>query len=260
MTIGILLDEPASLEQVRPYLPYGYRETSPVRVDRSYRLSRERDADGRDCFTLYCDGETRIQTDTFEEMLESGLEPDLRVAVAELAPHRIFVHAGVVGVGGAAVIIPGRSGVGKTTLVAALVRAGALYYSDEYAVLDKRGRVHPFAAPLQVREAIGLPQKKYPAEMLGGRVGAAPLPVGLVVAAAYEPGARWRPRHLSPAQGVLELLDNTLVARARPEQAMRTLEQAVAHALVLKGVRAEAEEAARDLLTMLPARAQQFEG
>jgi hypothetical protein len=31
--------------------------------------------------------------------------------------------------------------------VAELVRAGATYYSDEFAVLDSRGRVHPFPRP-----------------------------------------------------------------------------------------------------------------
>ena len=57
---------------------------------------------------------------------------------------RVFVHAGVVGWKGHAIVIPGRSRSGKTTLVAELVKAGAEYYSDEFAVLDAEGRVHPF--------------------------------------------------------------------------------------------------------------------
>jgi hypothetical protein len=35
---------------------------------------------------------------------------------------------------------------GKTTLVSELIRAGATYYSDEYAVIDERGRVHAISA------------------------------------------------------------------------------------------------------------------
>ena len=35
--------------------------------------------------------------------------------------------------------------------MAALVRAGAEYYSDEFAPLDAGGLVHPFAKPLSIR-------------------------------------------------------------------------------------------------------------
>jgi len=56
---------------------------------------------------------------------------------------------------GRAILLPGRSYVGKSTLVMELVRAGAVYYSDEYAVLDARGRVHPFAQPVALREPDG---------------------------------------------------------------------------------------------------------
>ena len=38
---------------------------------------------------------------------------------------------------GRAIVIPGRTFSGKSTLVAELVRAGATYYSDEYAVEDE---------------------------------------------------------------------------------------------------------------------------
>ena len=62
------------------------------------------------------------------------------------------MHAGVVGWNGRALLLPGRTLSGKTTLVAELLRAGATYYSDELAVLDARGRVHPFPKPLAIRE------------------------------------------------------------------------------------------------------------
>jgi hypothetical protein len=66
--------------------------------------------------------------------------------VAEHAPDHLFVHAGVVGWEGRAIVMPGTSFAGKTTLVRAWLEAGATYYSDEFAVLDRAGRVHPFAA------------------------------------------------------------------------------------------------------------------
>ena len=74
--------------------------------------------------------------------------------IAEVARNRVFVHAGVVGWKGRAIVIPGRSYSGKSTLVSELIRAGAAYYSDEYAVFDSRGRVYPFAKPLEMRDVV----------------------------------------------------------------------------------------------------------
>jgi len=71
--------------------------------------------------------------------------------IAETAHDRFFVHAGVVGWNGRAIVIPGQSKIGKTTLVEEFLRIGATYYSDEFAVFDRRGYVHPFARPLRVR-------------------------------------------------------------------------------------------------------------
>ena len=66
----------------------------------------------------------------------------------------MFVHAGVVAVDGRALLLPGGSFTGKTTLVAALLRAGAQYGSDEYAVLDEAGLVLPaYPRPLSIRNA-----------------------------------------------------------------------------------------------------------
>jgi hypothetical protein len=78
------------------------------------------------------------------------LESEIRQWVAKTAKKRTFVHAGVVNWHKRAIVIPGRSRSGKTTFVAELVKAGASYLSDEFAVLDSRGRVHPFAKPLSI--------------------------------------------------------------------------------------------------------------
>lgn len=138
-------------------------------------------------------------------------------------------------------MIPGKSFSGKSTLTSALVRAGATYYSDEYAVLDARGRVHHYARPLAIRENGDLQkQRKYTIESLGGRAGSKPLPIGLVVVSKYKPGARWRPRQLSAGEGALELIANTVSARRKPEKVLSTLNLVVAGAPVLKGFRGDA--------------------
>lgn len=49
---------------------------------------------------------------------------------------RLLLHAGVVAVDGRAVLLPAGMEAGKTTLVTALLRAGADYLSDELAALD----------------------------------------------------------------------------------------------------------------------------
>jgi serine kinase of HPr protein (carbohydrate metabolism regulator) len=178
------------------------------------------------------------------------LESEIRQSVAAGAERRTFVHAGVVGWRGRAIVLPGRSRSGKTTLVAELVRAGALYLSDEFAVLDRRGRVHPFAKPLSIRGAGGcdLHVQVRRAEELGGSCATRPLPVGLVVLAQHRPGAVWRPERLSAGQAVLEMLTHTVPARLRPEASLVSLERAVARATVLRGTRGEAREVAESLL------------
>ena len=154
----------------------------------------------------------------------------------------MFIHAGVAGWRGKAILIPGSSFSGKTTLVAELVKAGADYYSDEYAVVDRRGRVHAYPKPLSIREGDALKQKKYPVEALGGKPGVRPLPLGLVVVTRYEPGAEWRPESLSAGQGTLELLANTVSARREPERALDTFKNFFPGARFLKGARGEAKE------------------
>ncbi|HWN91729.1 MAG TPA: hypothetical protein VNQ15_09965, partial [Verrucomicrobiae bacterium] len=148
-----------------------------------------------------------------------------------------------------AIVIPGCSFSGKSLLVKALVKAGASYYSDEFAVLDERGRVHPYPIPLAIRpDRDGAPPMKYRAEELGGVTGVCPLPLGLVLITRYVSGTRFRPRPLSAGRAVLELLAHTLPARRRPGRVLDALTQAVAQASVLRGTRGEAEETARQIL------------
>jgi hypothetical protein len=178
----------------------------------------------------------------------------VRRRIAEEAVDRIFVHAGVVAYGGTAMLIPGGSFTGKTTLVAALVRAGAVYYSDEFAPLDSDGLVHPYAKPLSLRDADQL-QTDHHVESLGGIAGEGPLPVGAVVVTTFRPGARWRPRRLSPGRGALALVSHTVPARERPAQSLHAITRAVDGAVLLEGDRGEADAIAPLLLAELEARA-----
>lgn len=248
--IGIRSNDPVALDRVCRHLPSEWESSSSSLVDRVYSIligGRGPRANVRRLNLLYGDHVQLARSLDLDSVFET-LESDLRLFVAELARHRVFVHAGVVGWKGKAIVIPGRSYSGKSTLVAELVRAGATYYSDEYAVLDSRGRVHPFAKPLELREEGQFRQTKITAAELGGQAGTKPLPVGLVLMTQFKSGARWRPRRLTAGKGVLEMLFNTVSARRSPARALATLQRVAAQADVLKGVRGDARIVASAVL------------
>jgi hypothetical protein len=252
--VGVRVNDPAALPRVLERLPPGWKPARSPVVSRLYSLivgGAGTRSGVRRFNLLYMDAVRLARTPELDPVLET-FESDLQLYVADTAPRRLFVHAGAVGWRGKAIVIPGRSFTGKTTLVAALVKAGATYYSDEYAVLDTRGRVHPYARLLSVRERGAFEKaKRYAVETLGGRPGVTPLPVGLVLVSEYKPNARWRPRQLSPGKGALALLAHTVPARRRPERALRTIQQVVSRAPVLKGLRGEAEAVVAALVKSL---------
>jgi len=252
--IGIRVNNPEVLAQLPDCLPPGWKRVGSPIVEHLYSLLVGGNGGGGNVrrFNLLYAGSGRLaRTMDIEEVFES-LESHLHLTVAEAARDRLFVHAGVVGWRGKAIVLPGRTLSGKTTLVAALVRAGAAYYSDEYAVFDAGGRVHPYPKALSIRDGNAARPRRAPAAALGGLPGVKPLPVGLVAVTGYRPGARWRPRRLPPGQAILALLANTVPARRRPKVALATLLRVVSRAPVLKGVRGEAEEVLAAMLEQIP--------
>jgi hypothetical protein len=251
--IGIRVSTPDVLERLPAHLPPELKPADSPIVDRLYSLRVGGNRDSRQVRRfnlLYADAGRLARTLDLADVF-ALLENDIQLYLAESARSRLFVHAGVVGWRGQAIVLPGRSFSGKTTLVAALVRAGATYYSDEYAVFDRHGRVHPYARPLSIRAEKRGPPRRCSAEELGGVAGTRRLPVGLIALSEYLPKKKWRPRSLSPGQGVLALLAHTVPARRRPAAALATLEQAVSGAAVLRGFRGEAEHAAAAILGSL---------
>jgi len=171
----------------------------------------------------------------------------VRHHLATEAPALTFVHAGVVDAGGCGIVIPGRSYTGKSTLVAELVRLGATYVSDEYAVLDPSGLVQPFAKPLSIRTGRHDPLGQLvPAPQ--ALVADHPVRAGLIVLTSYASGAQWRPSVRSRAEGAFALLQNTVSARLRPGSALSATSRLARAAVFLVGQRGEAPETARALL------------
>jgi hypothetical protein len=222
-------------------LMLGGIDSAPETVDLDYVAV----TDARSA-VLTCNGEHVFRAPD-GDALADAFENHAKIELALRAPHHLFVHAGVVGWRGGAIVVPGRSRSGKTTLVEALVRAGADYYSDEFAVLDERGYVHPYAIPLSVRGRDG--RTAMSVDAIGGRAGTTPIPIARIVLTEYRTRGQWRPREVSPAQGMLALMDNTVAARERPpERTMPVLRRAVERARIVRSPRGEAGLAAKALL------------
>lgn len=241
---GIRTNDPAVLPRVREVLPPGVKPLSSPNVKILYSLvvGGPRGRSGVRKLNLLYVNDFLLGRDPDLEVVVETLESEMHPAIGEAAKDCLFVHAGVVGWRGKALIMPGRSMSGKSNLVRSFLQAGATFYSDEYAVIDRRGRVRPFPRPISLRDTDGHRIARLHAEDVGSSCGIEPLPIGLVLSTAYRPDGSWRPRLCSPGQAVLELLSNTLAARREPEKSLHTLTRIVASCPTFKGTRGEAAE------------------
>lgn len=166
------------------------------------------------------------------------LEAMVGTVVARLHGAGILAaHAGAVAGPNGAIIVAGRSGQGKTTLVLGLVRAGLGLLSDELALLDPgAGMIRPYRRAVHVRPStLGLlpelaPLASRPLDELGGgsewtvsqpdvvdlldgRLAEA-LPLGAVVLLDGAPDPADLPRivEVAPAVAAVELMRSTWAA------------------------------------------------
>jgi len=246
LRLGLRVTDAGLLPALEARLPPGWRRARGNRVDVLLSVvgGGRGPAGSRRFHILYVDGARRLRALDRRAFL-AAFASELEALVAARARNRVFLHAGVVAFGGRAIVIPGRSGAGKSTLVAELVRAGGRYYSDEYALLDARGRVHAYPRPLRLRRPDG---SSLPSPILG-RVPRKPLPVALVALAPFRAGVvGWRPSELSGGRALLELLRHAVTVRSAPSRTLTALRAAAAGARVLRGARGEAVATARELL------------
>ena len=233
---GLRASHADALDRFDPFLPPGCRPARLGEGDRVYSLVAEAPA-----HRLYR-GPRLLGTDPDWAGVHDRLESDLQIHVGEMAPERVFVHAGVIAWKGVGIMIPGRSCSGKSTLVACLLRAGATYYSDEFAVIDAGGVVHPYPRLLSIRRGVGERTLRVDAAHYGAPTAASPMRLGLVLMTRYRPGKRWYGEAVTRGGSLLELARHCLPIRRRPADSLEYLAYAIAGAVVLGGPRGEVEE------------------
>ncbi len=112
-------------------------------------------------------------------------------ALDDVVIHRMktfrAVHAGAVLIEGRALLLPGPSHAGKSSLVAELLRRGASHFSDEYALIDSQGLIHSYPRPLLLRNGSPVQTLVLPEELNASFV-SHPAAVGWIMALDYSPG------------------------------------------------------------------------
>lgn len=117
LRIGIRANDPEVIDRLPDLLPPHTKPARGPRVQHLYSLivgRNPRRSNIRRFNLLYADAARVARSMELTEVL-NALESDLQLYVADRARWRLFVHAGVVGWGGRAIVIPGRSSSGKST-------------------------------------------------------------------------------------------------------------------------------------------------
>jgi hypothetical protein len=206
-------------------------------------------ADSADQFQLIVD-------DTVVTSASSPLSlvPHIIRAVDETVIQRLTtlraVHAGAVLLSDRVLLLPGATHAGKSSLVAELLRRGATYFSDEYALIDSEGRVHPYPRPLLLRN--GSPEQipVLPAEC-NAPVGDVRATIGWILAVRYMPDSPWSVSPISQSEALLIMLKNTPHPLAESPEMLEYFQRAVAGTTGYVGSQANAAHAADQILGLV---------
>jgi hypothetical protein len=239
---------PNLTERLQRILPVGSVQLTSEEKTSDVRFSVRRSPDGRH-WRLLCGKTVMIET-TFLLRVLSALQSQLADHVGRSVKNRIFVHAGAVAWKGRAILLPGDSYAGKSTLVATLLKMGATYYSDDIAVLDAEGRLHAYPRDLQLRNELNLQQRRTVAQIAGKKtlIGTEAVRVYAVVFAQYAESKSWKVEELSPGIAAMRGMRHTLTLKDDPARTMQTWAKVMENAIAWKWKRGEARLAAEKLL------------
>lgn len=236
----------ALIPAVEAILPPGWEPTGAgTSPDVTFSLQMDEE-DGATRVLVYVDTRRIAQTTELEAALRR-LENAIDLRIALLAPRHLFIHAGAVLWRGRALILPGRSRSGKSTLIHALCERWADLLSDEFAVFDGDGNVHPYPRAIALRVGGSFRREVMPPHVANS----GPHPPGLVAVVHYEATASVRHTPISRRAAMLHLLDNAVAARQRPEFSGMILTALTERVAAVSMTRGEAAEAAEYLLDIL---------
>jgi hypothetical protein len=222
-------------DAVAAHVPLGSAPANPA--DASHKFIFEADGQANELFRVRrCSAARALAWQPMSTALRT-LQKELHICVAEYATTRVFIHAGAITWRNHTVVLPGFSHAGKSTLVWSFVQAGAVYYSDEYAVFDENGGVHPFTLPISLRGIGGETRFVDP-----NRRGSGPVAPSVIAFAKYKPGAVWMPRSLSPAESMLQLVRHSIAIRRHPSIVLPILKTISLQAQAFIGRRGEAAQ------------------
>jgi len=250
--VGLRANSAKALEEISKHVPHWIKPSATGKVDRMVSFIKGGRNGNRRLFNLlYLDhalAARSLDIAAIKEHLVDGME----IAFAEKAKSCIVLHAGAVSWKGKGILIPGRSHSGKSTLIAELLKQGATYYSDEFAVINRHGKIEPLDRPLRLRGAELKPQNIVTAAQLGAQSASTPISVSLVVFAEHRENSEFQTlQTLSAGQCILSSMENCFTARSRPEDALTYLEKVARGAKVIKSKRGEAKLAAREILQFI---------
>lgn len=235
---------------VKETFPPGWTPIPAHNLNRRYRLEKAGKFGSR--YALSINDGTRLRSAATLSGILDVLEGDIQIYVAEFATPHIFVHAGVVSWRGRAIVLPGSSLAGKSTLVTSLVAAGATYYSDEYAVLTPEGRVLPYQRRVSLRSGPHGPAGRrdlgHPAPAASESQHA--MDVGLIALLRFQPETGWQTGPLTGAAAIMAICEHTVPIQRRPEDTLAILGKVVDSAHVIRGTRGDVDEAVERLLAM----------
>lgn len=231
--------EPAVLDQLDQALPPFFERDGRVVAE-----STLAEVDG--VLTVHLPDDLTVSGPSGPEILRAGASR-IELLVAARHVDRSAVHAGVVAWEDRAIVIPGTSMSGKSTLVKALLAQGATYLSDEFALIDTDGAVWPYPRLMTMRTATGTARHQPDGSASPDGPGHQ---VHLVVDLAYSPQG-WSVTVPTPGELVMALVANSLPIRRDPAHALDCLTAAVKGTPGVKGTRGEADDAATRLLDLL---------
>lgn len=201
-----------------------------------------------DQFHLFAD-DTRIATAT--EPI--GLVPDLIRWIDDWIVGRLTnlraVHAGAVQLGDRVLLLPGRTHSGKSSMVEELLRRGAIYLSDEYALIDAEGQAHAYPRPLLVRNG-GTRQIPLLPQDCNAPVAGQPAPVGWILELEYSDTEGWNVVTVPRSLGSLILLRHTPHILADCPDLLNNFQRAAADAECYTGHRMDVAAAADEILRL----------